>query len=200
MNLTKKQSQILNFISQHISKAGYPPSIREIASHFKIKGFSAVKKHLDAIERKGFIARDSKARSIDIAGRPKTLMIPVLGQVAAGRPILAEENVLGRIAMDQSAVGSKESFFLKVKGDSMIGAGILEGDYVLVKKQSHAENADIVVALVEDEATVKRFFHKETHVILKAENTAYKPIVFIKGDNLKIIGKVIGVVRLAQLF
>ncbi len=82
----------------------------------------------------------------------------------------------------------------------MIGAGILEGDYVLVKKQSHAENADIVVALVEDEATVKRFFHKETHVILKAENTAYKPIVFIKGDNLKIIGKVIGVVRLAQLF
>ena len=200
MNLTKKQSQILHFISQYISKVGYPPSIREIASHFRIKGISAVKKHLDALERKGYLSRGSGARCIEMANRPRTVTVPVLGQVAAGRPILAEENLLGTLAINQSAARWKDAFFLIIKGDSMIDAGILEGDYVLVKKQSHAENSDIVVALVEDEATVKRFFHKGSHVVLQPENPAYQPTLFRKEDNLKIIGKVMGVVRLPALF
>lgn len=187
--------QILNFVSQHISQAGYPPTVREIAKQFGIKGISAIKKHLDALATKGYLSRTKGARTIEIASRPQSISVPVLGQVAAGQPILAEENILGTLALDQSMVRGKKSFLLKVKGDSMINAGILEGDLVLVRPQSQAQNGEIVVVLVEDEATVKRFYHRGRQVVLAPENPDHRPMILTRKDSARIIGKVIGVVR-----
>src|SRR3990172_11059351 len=123
--LTKRQTEVLNFLARHISRAGYPPTLREIARHFGIKGFSAIKKHLDALEKKGYLTRGSGARAIEIADHPQSVSVPILGQVAAGKPILAEENILGTLALDRSMVRFSQTFLLKVKGDSMIEAGIM---------------------------------------------------------------------------
>jgi repressor LexA len=197
--LTKKQSEVLNFLAKHISKVGYPPTVREIAVHFGIKGHSAVKKHLDALSKKGHLVRGRGARAIEMANMPQTVSVPILGQVAAGKPILAEENVLGSFALDRSVVRGNQSFLLKVKGDSMIQAGILDGDHVLVKVQAQAENGEIVVALIDDEATVKRFFHRSDKIMLQPENPGYQPMTFSKKDNVRILGKVMGVVRFPNL-
>src|SRR6202030_2026737 len=124
---------------------------------------------------------------IELANLPQTVSVPILGQVAAGKPILAEENILGTFALDRSVVRGSQSFLLKVKGDSMIQAGILDGDHVLVKAQAQGENGEIVVALVEDEATVKRFFHLGDKIVLQAENPAYQPMTFSKQDNFRIL-------------
>ena len=193
--LTKRQNEVLSFLTRHISSVGYPPTVREIARHFRIKGIGAVKYHLDALERKGYLSRKRGARAIEIADLPQSISVPVLGQVAAGRPILAEENILGNMAIDRSVVRGGQSFLLKVKGDSMSGAGILEGDLVLVKMQPQAENGEIVVALVEDGATVKRFHHQGHQVVLKPENPHYEPITLTQKDAIRILGKVIGVIR-----
>ena len=196
---TKKQAEVLNFLTKHISKVGYPPTLREIAGHLGIKGHYAVKKHLDALAKKGQLVRGRQARSIEIANQPQTVSVPILGQVAAGKPVLAEENILGNFALDKSVVRGSQSFFLKVKGDSMINAGILDGDHVLVKSQTVAENGEIVVALVEDEATVKRFFHRGDQIILQPENPVLQPMTFNQKDNLRILGKVVGVIRFPNL-
>jgi len=197
--LTKKQAEVLNFLVKHISKVGYPPTVREIAGHFGIKGLNAVKKHLDALAKKGHLVRGRGARAIEMADLPQTVSVPVLGQVAAGKPILAEENILGTFALDRSVVRGGQAFLLKVKGNSMMGTGILDGDHVLVKVQAQAENGEIVVALVEDEATVKRFIHRGDKIILQPENPAHQPMTFTKRDNLRILGKVMGVVRFSNL-
>lgn len=187
--------QILDFINQHISQAGYPPTLREIAKQFGIKGISAIKKHLDALETKGYLSRTKGARAIEMTNRSQSLSVPILGQVAAGQPILAEENILGTLALDSSMIRGKESFLLTVKGDSMINAGILEGDLVLVRPQSQAQNGEIVVVMVEDEATVKRFYHRGHQIILAPENPNHRPITLTKKDEIRILGKVTGVVR-----
>jgi repressor LexA len=197
--LTKKQAEVLNFLTKHISKVGYPPTVREIAGHFGITGLNAVKKHLDALAKKGHLVRGRGARAIELADLPQTVSVPILGQVAAGNPILAEENILGTFALDRSVVRGGQAFLLKVKGDSMIQAGILDGDHVLVKVQAQCENGEIVVALVEDEATVKRFFHHSDKIILQPENPAHQPMTFNRKDNLRILGKVMGVVRFPNL-
>ena len=192
---TQRQQELLNFITQQTTRVGYPPTIREMARHLRIKGISAIKKHLDALQKKGCLTRTSGARAIEIPGRPQSVSVPVLGQVAAGKPILAEENILGTLALDRSIVHGAQSFLLKVKGDSMIGAGILSGDFVLVKAQPKAENGEIVVALIEDEATVKRLYYRPHQVILKSENPDYPSLILTQRDNPRIIGKVIGVIR-----
>jgi repressor LexA len=198
--LTDRQIEVLNFLNKYIGSAGYPPTVREIAKHLRISGHHAVRKHLLALEKHGFLTRGRGARSIGIADQPQAVSVPILGQVAAGKPILAEENILGTLALDRSVTRGGQAFLLKVKGDSMTGANIIDGDHVLVKVQAHAENGEIVVALVEDEATVKRFFHRGDKIILEPENPALQPMIFTKKDNLRILGKVVGVVRFPNLF
>lgn len=195
---TKRQEAVLNFIARQTARVGYPPTVRETARHLGIKGISAVKKHLDALERKGRLIRGSGARAIGIADRPQTVSVPVLGQVAAGRPILAQENIVGTFALDRSVVRGGPAFLLRVKGDSMTGAGILEGDLVLVRAQPTAEDGEIVVALVDEEATVKRFHRRGRQIVLQPENPAHAPIRLDSKDEVRILGRVTGVVRFAN--
>lgn len=197
--LTNRQAEVLSFLNKYIGKVGYPPTLREITKHFRINGHRAVQKHLLALERKGYLTCGGGARSIVVANQPQAASVPILGQVAAGKPILAEENILGTLALDRSVTRGGQVFLLKVKGDSMIDAGILDGDYVLVRVQAHAENGEIVVALVEDEATVKRVFHRGDKIVLQPENPAHQPMTFTKKDNLRILGKVMGVIRFPNL-
>lgn len=199
--LTTKQSKILEFIKDFQYKHNSSPTFREIMSRFKFKAIATVQDHLLSLERKGYIEREKdKARSISILGLKKTLRdiieVPVLGRVAAGSPILAVENIEGYVAIDKAWAKGENIFALKVQGDSMIGTGIFNGDYALVKQQSTAENGDIIIALIEDEATLKRFFKKENEIILKPENDQMEPLVIKKNsNNLQIIGKVIGIFR-----
>jgi repressor LexA len=196
---TPRQAEVLNFLNQYIRRAGYPPTVREIAKQLKINGLHAVKKHLEALEKKGHLSRGRGARAIGIADQPQAIRVPILGQVAAGKPVLAEENILGTLALDRSVLRGGPFFLLKVKGDSMIDAGIFDGDHVLVKVQTQAENGEIVVVLVEDEATVKRIFHRGDTIILQPENPAHRPMTFTPGDNIRILGKVAGVIRIPAL-
>jgi repressor LexA len=201
--LTDRQAEVLNFVNKFIARSGYPPTVREIAKHLRIRGHHAVRKHLLALEKTGHLTRGRGARSIGIADQPQAISVPILGQVAAGRPILAEENILGTLALDRSIMRGGQVFLLKIKGDSMIGAGILDGDYVLVRVQAQAENGEIVVAMVESasggEATVKRVFHRGDRIVLQPENPAHQPMTFTPKDTLRILGKVMGVVRFPNL-
>ncbi|HEY4485278.1 MAG TPA: transcriptional repressor LexA [Nitrospiria bacterium] len=197
--LTDRQAEVLRFINKYIDGAGYPPTVREIAGHLKIRGHHAARKHLLALERNGHLTRGKGARSLGITDQPQAVSVPILGYVAAGRPLLAEENLLGTLALDRSVTRGGRVFLLKVKGDSMIGAGILEGDHVLVRVQAQAENGEIVVALVEDEATVKRVFRRGGTIVLQPENPAHPPMTFTPKDTLRILGKVMGVVRFPNL-
>lgn len=193
--LTKRQEAVLKFVTAHTARMGYPPTIRETARHLGIRGISAVKKHLDALEKKGRIRRRGGARTIELADRSSAIPVPILGQVAAGQPILAEENILGTLALDRALIRGGRSFLLRVKGDSMIEAGIFEGDHVIVKVQPQAENGDIVVALLDDEATVKRFYKRGKRIIFEPANADYSPIVPEPGSNIRILGRVTGVIR-----
>ncbi len=199
--LTEKQSKILEFIRNFQSKYSTSPALREIMGHFKFKAIATVQDHLSALERKGCIKREKdKARSISILGLKKTLRdiieVPVLGRVAAGSPILAVENIEGFVAIDKTWVKGENIFALRVQGNSMINAGIYEGDFVIVKQQPTAENGEIVVALIEDEATVKRFYKTEDTITLKAENPNIEPFAYHPEDvTVSIIGKVIGAFR-----
>jgi repressor LexA len=194
--LTKKQRKVLEFLTSYTKKYGYPPTIREIGEHF---GFlwTAARGHLQSLERKGFIKiTPSRSRGIDIIGLKPTegLMVPVAGKIRAGRPILATEDIDAHILVDKSLFPAKDAFSLKVAGDSMIEAGILDGDYVVVKPQKVIENGEIGVFLIGDEATVKRIFKDEKKIILKPENRDMKPESY-NPDEVTIIGKVIGVIR-----
>ncbi len=196
--LTKRQRQVLDFIIDYVRDSGYPPTVREIASAFSMSSKGAYD-HLVAIEKKGYIRRDpAKPRAIELLdfvhGRvPGSVVeIPVLGKVAAGEPLLATQNIERTISLSSDMIRTEEPFALGIKGDSMIGAGILEGDYVIVKQQRNAEQGDIVVALIGDEATVKRFYRADDHIELHPENPTMKPIIV---KDVTILGKVIGLFR-----
>ena len=201
MALTHRQREILDFIKQSILKKGFPPSIREIGEHFGIYPRAAYD-HIRALERKGFVRRNTaKSRAIEVRDfmeRPiesKTRQVPLLGRVAAGGPTLAVENIETTVTVAREWAAGEEVFFLKVRGDSM-APFILEGDLVLVRSQASADNGDVVVALLEDEATVKRFYQENQDIVLKPENPGWEKLRVKKGmAGFRIIGKVIGVYR-----
>ncbi|MFC1734083.1 transcriptional repressor LexA [candidate division KSB1 bacterium] len=203
LGLTVRQQEILDFIREEVMVRGYPPSFREVAKQFGIKSTNGVKVHLDALERKGYIRRDpGLARGIELtdqaadAAALKVEKVPIVGRVAAGSPILAEENLEGHIAVDGSFIQTENVFSLRVRGDSMVNAGIYHGDFVFAKKDATIFPGDIVVAVIGDEATVKRYYRDEDHIRLEPENDAYGPII-IEADipNFSIAGKVTGVLR-----
>ncbi|HYB74247.1 MAG TPA: transcriptional repressor LexA [Candidatus Sulfotelmatobacter sp.] len=200
--LTARQRQVLNFVRGFAAENGYPPTVREIGAHF---GFvpRSVFDHLKALERKGYLRRrSSKSRSLEILdeggspAHPRGVAVPILGRVAAGDPLLAVQNIEGSLWLSPEWVNGGETFLLRVQGESMVDAHILPGDYALVRRQASAEHGDIVVALLNEEATVKRLLFKGDQVLLKAENPAMKPIAVRRADpRLQIVGKVIGVLR-----
>ena len=199
--LSERQRQVLQFINEEIRLKGYPPSVREIGEAIGLSSSSTVHGHMARLEEKGFIRRDpTKPRAIEVLDEPgglprkRTVNVPVVGRVTAGQPILAVENVEDHFPLPADFVRADEAdlFFLTVQGDSMIETGILAGDNVLVRKQPQAQNGDIVVALIEDEATVKRFYKEHGHIRLQPENRFMDPIIV---DNVQILGKVIGLVR-----
>lgn len=197
--LTSRQKRIYDFLSKTIREKGYAPSIPEIGQRFKITSTRGVFDHLKALERKGYIRRVGK-RAIDILsplGRPvlpDAREVPVLGRIRAGSPLLAEENIEGFLTVAQEIARGKEAFALKVKGDSMIEDGILEGDYAIIRRQDVAEDGDIVCALIGEEATLKRFYRAADRVTLKPANRNYEPMVLTKGD-FRILGRAVGVIR-----
>jgi len=204
--LTERQSEILRFIILNKEKFGYPPSIPEIQERFSFKSPNAVQDHLEALERKGYISRrEHKARGIEVLihtasnenNKNNAIEIPIVGEISAGRPILAQENIEGTIVIDKSIVKKSNGIFvLRVKGDSMINAGILDGDYVIASQQQDAEQGDIIVALIEDEATVKRFYKEKNRIRLQPENDKMEPIIVKPNENqIRIIGKIKGVIR-----
>ena len=206
-NLTRRQKQILDFIIKNTYAYGFPPSISEIQEKFSFKSPNAVQDHLAALERKRYISRHPhKSRGIEILihknneqenGNINTVEIPIVGKVAAGSPILAQENLEGTLVVDKSILrNSNNVFALRVQGDSMINAGILDGDFVLVHQQLLANQGEIVVALIEDEVTVKRFYKERDRIKLQPENDRMEPIIVAPADkNIIIIGKVEGVIR-----
>ena len=203
--LTKRQQEIWEFLVEYVDGHGYPPTVREIGEKVGLASPSTVHAHLANLERAGLIRRDpTKPRALELTGRAErahagseTHALPLLGQIAAGGPLLAEQNVDAYMSVPEPLSRGGEEFLLRVRGDSMQDAGILEGDYVVVRRQQDARNGDIVVALVgddesADEATVKRFFHDDGGVRLQPENDAYQPIV---AAHVQILGKVTGVFR-----
>ena len=201
--LTTRQATILSFVERYAATHGFPPTVREIAKHYGMKSHNGAKKHLDALARKGRLTRKSGARALRCAGATsphESVSVPILGRVAAGRPLLAEEHRLGAVVLDRAVARGATPFLLKVKGDSMSDAGILDGDYVLVNAQVQGQPGDIVVALLDDEATVKRLVRTTAGYVLRPENPRYAPILLsADGPTVRIIGKVHGVLRLPYL-
>ena len=203
--LTNRQQTVIEAIRSWIKDRGYPPTIRELGKTLGIKSLRGVTTHLDAIARKGFLKREPRARSIRLldALQPfeQALRIPIVGRIRAGEPVLVQEHVEGHVVIDGSWIGvsaaatAPQHFALKVTGDSMINAGILEGDFVVVRQQPTAENGDVVVALLGDEATVKRFFKEGDQVRLQPEHPTMEPILVEKPQALTILGKVVAVFR-----
>jgi len=222
--LTSTQEKILNFLRNFLLEKGFPPTLREIASYFGLKGPKGPQKTLHILERKGYIRKTpGGSRAIEILkpqiGRLRTAMVqgrrsgllyekivgsasvptislPIVGRVTAGDPILAIENIEGYVNFDRNLVSSEDVFLLRVKGDSMIDAHIQDGDFALVKPQKDAENGEIVVALIDDEATIKRIFKKRNLIRLEPANPNMEPIVIKKGEKkVTIVGKVIGIFR-----
>lgn len=199
--ITKKQSEILEYIKNEILNRGFPPAVREICDAVHLKSTSSVHSHLESLEKNGYIRRDpTKPRAIEILDgnfnivRREVINVPIMGKVAAGSPILAVENVDGYFPIPSEYMPKgKTTFMLEVKGESMINAGIFNGDKVLVQQQTTAENGEMIVALVEDSATVKTYYKEDGYYRLQPENDTMDPII-INGE-LKILGKVIGVFR-----
>ena len=198
--ITPKQQEILEYIKETILKKGYPPAVREICEAVRLKSTSSVHSHLETLEKNGYIRRDpTKPRTIEIIddcfnlARREVVNVPLIGTVAAGTPLLAQENIETYFPIPSELLPNKEIFMLKVKGDSMIEAGIFNGDQILVEKTNTAENGEIVVALLDDSATVKRFYRENGRYRLQPENASMEPI-FV--DEVQILGKVIGLFRL----
>ena len=198
--ITAKQREILEYSKNAILNKGYPPAVREICVAVQLKSTSSVHSHLEALEKNGYIRRDpTKPRAIEIMDenfnltRREVVNVPVIGSVAAGQPILAVENIESYFPIPSDMIPNRETFMLKVKGESMVNAGILAGDKVLVQKQHTAENGEIVVALVDDSATVKTFYKEDDFIRLQPENDEYDPIIV---PDCTILGKVFGVFRL----
>ena len=198
--ITKKQTEILEYIKSQILNKGYPPSVRDICTAVNLKSTSSVHAHLETLEKNGYIRRDpTKPRAIEIIDdnfnltRREVVNVPLIGQVAAGQPLLAVENITGYFPIPAEFIQKEEVFMLNVKGESMVNAGIYDGDQIIVKQQSTASNGEIVVALVDDSATVKRFYKENGHIRLQPENDFMEPIIV---DSCEIIGKVIGLIRI----
>ncbi|MDE7021672.1 MAG: transcriptional repressor LexA [Lachnospiraceae bacterium] len=198
--ITKKQQEILDYIKEEILKKGYPPAVREICEAVQLKSTSSVHSHLETLEKNGYIRRDpTKPRAIEICDdnfqmvRTEMVSLPVIGNVAAGAPILAEENVESYFPVPADMVPAGDSFVLKVKGDSMVNAGIYNGDQIFVNACNTAQNGDTIVALIDDSATVKTFYKENGHIRLQPENDYMEPIIV---DDCQILGKVFGVFRL----
>lgn len=197
--ISTKQREILEYIKQEILNKGYPPAVREICEAVDLKSTSSVHSHLETLEKNGYIRRDpTKPRAIEIIDdnfnltRREVVNVPLIGRVAAGQPILAVENIDNYFPIPAEYMPNQETFMLKVKGESMINAGIFDGDNILVQKQSDARNGDIVVALVDDSATVKTFYKENGHYRLQPENDTMEPIIV---QDCSILGKVFGVFR-----
>lgn len=201
---TEKQASILKFISRYAETSGYPPTIREIAESFGLASTKGVKAQLDALERKGLLRRRGRgARALEVVGarkRSNARAVPVLGRVPAGPPTLAIEEMEGEFLLDSSLVSGEGCFLLHISGESMIEESILDGDYALVKPQPVAENGDIVVAMIDGEATLKRFHRDGEKIVLEPANRSMKPLVVQKGGGreMSIVGKVIAVLRLFE--
>ncbi len=194
--ITKRQEEVLDFIRKTVTDQGYPPSLREIAAHLQISGTRAVEKHLKALEKKGYLRKGIGARALEVIGHRPGRAIPIVGRVAAGRPMLAEEYIEGNLIIDEKIDRGEDTFFLRMVGESMKDVGILHGDLVLVKPQPDANSGEIVVAMVEGEATVKRLIKKRKRIVLQPENDAFAPIIMTgKNGVLEIVGKVVGLVR-----
>lgn len=197
--ISSKQREILEYIKQEILNKGYPPAVREICEAVHLKSTSSVHSHLETLEKNGYIRRDpTKPRAIEIIDdnfnltRREVVNVPIIGQVAAGQPLLAVENIENYFPIPTEFMPNAETFMLIVKGDSMINAGIYNGDKILVQRQSDAENGDIVVALVDDSATVKTFYKEDGHIRLQPENDSMDPIIV---KECSILGKVFGIMR-----
>ena len=198
-NITKKQSEILEYIKGQILTRGFPPAVREICEAVNLKSTSSVHSHLETLEKNGYIRRDpTKPRAIEILDdnfnltRREMANIPIIGRVAAGEPLLAEQNIEDYFPVPVEKLPNAQTFFLRVKGDSMINAGIYDKDYILVEQKSTADNGEIVVAMVDDGATVKRFYKEDGHYRLQPENDTMDPIIV---DDVTVLGKVIVLMR-----
>ena len=204
--LTERQNNIYQFIKEFIDFNSYPPTYREIGTQFGIASTFGVKRHIDALIKKGYLnIGENSSRTLSLTATFKeniksqpsdTIEIPIIGRVAAGQPILAEENIEGTFNIQSSLINGKaDCFALKVKGDSMINAGIYEGDVVIVNPQKDANNGEIIVALLDNEATLKRYKRINGNISLMPENDSYSPIAIDKSDNFSIVGKALGVFR-----
>lgn len=197
--ISPKQQEILEYIKQEILRKGYPPAVREICEAVHLKSTSSVHSHLETLEKNGYIRRDpTKPRAIEIMDdnfqltRREMVNVPIIGNVAAGQPILATENIESYFPIPAEFMPNQDSFLLHVKGESMINAGILDGDFILVRQQTTASNGDMVVALVDDSATVKTYYKEDGYYRLQPENDAMEPIIV---DEVSILGIVFGVFR-----
>ena len=197
--ITEKQSEILEYIKAQILERGFPPAVREICEAVHLKSTSSVHSHLETLEKNGYIRRDpTKPRAIEILDdafnltRREMAQVPIVGRVAAGEPLLAEQNIEDYFPIPVERLPNNQTFLLQVKGESMINAGILNGDYILVEQTPSASNGEVVVALVEDGATVKRFFKENGHYRLQPEDDTMDPIIV---DEVTIVGKMIGLLR-----
>lgn len=197
--LTKRQEEVLGFLKEYHREAGFPPSLREICARFGIKGPQNAAKHLDALERKGFIRRKAaSSRGVELLdGRWAVggVSVPIAGRVRAGEPTLAVEDIVGQVVLDEKFFKCKDAFVLKVEGESMINAGIADGDFVVVRPQPDASVGDIVVALIDGEATVKTFTRNGDDIVLRPENPSMNPIRVTGSEDFAIAGKVISVIR-----
>ncbi len=199
-DLSAKQQQILDYLKSEVRDKGYPPSVREICEAVNLKSTSTVHGHLERLEKKGYIRRDpTKPRAIEIFGEnprydssQELVNVPILGTITAGSPILAVENIEDTFPIPVNYINNDDVFMLRVKGESMIGAGIFDKDLILVRQQPTANNGDIVVALIEDYATVKSFYRENGHIRLQPQNSSMSPIIV---ENCIILGKVIGLFR-----
>ncbi len=197
--ITAKQRDILEYIKEEILSKGYPPSVREICNAVSLKSTSSVHSHLETLEKNGYLRRDpTKPRTIEIIDesfqiiRNETASIPIVGTVAAGQPILAQENIEGYFPIPMEMAPKKQCFVLRVKGESMINAGIFDGDQIFVEQTNEARNGDMVVALIDDSATVKTFYREKDYIRLQPENDSMDPILV---KDVRILGKVFGVFR-----
>lgn len=197
--ITKKQEDILNYIKEQILKKGYPPSVRDICTAVDLRSTSSVHSHLESLEENGYIRRDpAKPRCIEIIDdsfrltEREMVNVPVIGTVAAGQPILASEHIVDYFPIPTEYMPNAETFFLTVKGESMINVGIYDGDRILVRKQDHANNGDLAVVLVDDSATVKTFYKERDHIRLQPENDSMDPIIV---KDCTVLGIVIGLFR-----
>ncbi len=199
--LTSKQQRVLDFLERFIEEHGFPPTMREIAAHLDLAGPDSAKKYLDILERKGLIRKAARSsRAIELIGResaPASVgrAVPLIGRIAAGRPLLAIENIERHINIDPSIARTDGMFFLRVQGDSMIDAHIKPGDLALIRPQKQVEQGDVAVVRVGEEATLKYFFKEKNRIRLQPANRAYEPMYLYDNDDMEVIGKVAGILR-----